>query len=352
MTNRQNKTLAEDFFLPDFCQAQSVFLVLLIAELLAVIFTLLNVHSLNSLWRELGFYSIAIQIIALVSVSSLCLLRSWLSQYNDWIAGLLSLLVILIATLIFSLLTIYAYWLQSIDLSQKAQWHFLLRNLLISGLIGAIALRYFYLQLQYHQQLTLESSARLDALQARIRPHFFFNSLNVIASLTRLDPSKAETAIEDLSELFRATLDNRQALIPLQQELDIGERYLAIEKLRLGDRLTIEINLEPAAGLVLVPPLSLQPLLENAVYHGIQMLPQGGLVTVDATLSSDVLTLQVCNPAAAQKNHNGHGMALANIGQRLEVIYQGKASLTQEVVDDRYCVVMRLPLLQNNKLTE
>jgi len=334
---------SSEFFLPDFCQAQSLFLVVLVAELLAVIFTLLNVQPQSSLWNLLGFYSISIQIVSLVSVSLLCWLRTVLSGLSDWIAGAFSLGIILLTTLAFSLSVIKWYWVLPIDLTQPAQSHMVIRNLFVAGLIGSVALRYFYLQQQYRRQLALEASARLEALQARIRPHFLFNSMNVIASLTRIDPAKAEAAIEDLSDIFRATLDTRQELIPFAEELRNGEKYLAIEQLRLGDRLKITKNITPACGDILLPPLSVQPLLENAVYHGIQMLPEGGVVTINARMENDYLLIEVVNPKAPRRNTDGHGIAMKNISQRLEVIYSGKAKLERVADENCYRVLMTVP---------
>ena len=335
-----------EFFLPDFCQIQSLFLVLLIAELLAVIFTLLNIQPQTSLWKLLGLYSISIQIVSLISVSLLCWLRPLLARYSDWISGLLSLAVILLTTLMFSFGVIYWYWLVPIDLAQPAQKYLLIRNLFVAGLIGSVALRYFYLQQQYLKQLVLESSARLEALQARIRPHFLFNSMNVIASLTRIDPAKAEAAIEDLSDLFRATLIHRQELIPFAEELQNGERYLSIEKLRLGDRLNIEKQVDTECEAVLVPPLSVQPLLENAVYHGIQMLPDGGTVSIRAKVENEKLIVEIANPRTDSRTHQGHGIALSNISQRLAMIYSGKARLERFSQPDSYRVVMTIPVKQ------
>ncbi|MDH5435045.1 MAG: histidine kinase, partial [Gammaproteobacteria bacterium] len=209
MEAKNNKT-PHDFFLPDFCQAQSLFLVVLVTELLAVLFTAFDWSSQASFWSILAIYSVSIQMVTLFSIASLCLLRNWLSNFDDWMAGLLSLSIILFFTLLFSLMVIVFYWILPIDLTDSFQLNFIFRNILVSSLIGAATLRYFYLQLQYRKQLTLQTSAKLDALQARIRPHFLFNSMNVIASLTQIDADKAESAIEDLSDLFRVTLDNAQ----------------------------------------------------------------------------------------------------------------------------------------------
>jgi two-component system sensor histidine kinase AlgZ len=322
-------------------------MVVLIGELIAVIFTLLSSNNASDSWQLLGLYSISLQWISLSSVLTLCLLRPSLAALNDVYAGIISLLIILLATAIYTYIAIVFYFGLYFDLGELSQSQFLMKNLLIAGLIGAVLLRYFYLQQQYRKQLTLESSARLEALQARIRPHFLFNSMNVIASLTRIDPSKAETAIEDLSDLIRATLDTKDELIPLEIELENGKRYLSIEQLRLGERLQLDWQIEQQALSVLVPPLSVQPLLENAVYHGIQMVPDGGTVTIKASLSGDSLLIEVTNPLYQGGKHHGNGIALDNIRQRLEVIFSQRASLNRTAEDSTYRVVMQVPINPN-----
>jgi len=343
--NREN-TQAQDFFLPDFCRAQSLLLVILIGELLALIITLLQAQSTQSLWYWLGIYSLSIQSVSLTSVIILCQLRGWLGRFNDLLAGAVCWLIILLVTTLFWAVSVHYFYALPISLEDSMQRQMLIKQLMIAGLIGAVALRYFYLQQQYKKQLQLEASARLQALQARIRPHFLFNSLNVIASLTRLDASKAERAIEDLSDLIRATLDNKDELIPLQKELENGRRYLALEELRLGDRLRVIWQVDEDCMTHPVPPLSVQPLLENAVYHGIQPLPEGGTVTLTVQKHGNDLFLEVTNPRAAEaysKPHNGRGMALRNIRQRLRVLYGQSAKLELSEQGTSYRVMMTIP---------
>ncbi|MCW8880176.1 MAG: histidine kinase [Kangiellaceae bacterium] len=332
-----------DFFLPDFCQPQSVFFVILIAELLAVIFTLLNLRPSDSMWNILGLYSISIQTVSLFSVAALCLLRPYMARFSDWISGAFSLALIILVTFGFSLVVIKWYWLLPLDFSHQAQASLVVRNLFIAGLIGAVALRYFYLQQQYRRQLVAETNARLQALQARIRPHFLFNSMNVIASLTQIDPNKAELAIQDLSDLFRATLDDKQELIPLAIELENGKKYMAIEQLRMGPRLKVNWDISDDSLSIDVPPLSIQPLLENAVYHGIQQIPEGGEVSIKSRIEKAQLILQVTNPTIEGRRAAGHGIALKNIAQRLEMIYQGKARMENSRLQGEYKVTLAIP---------
>ena len=333
----------KEFFLPDFCRVQSILMVVLIGELLAVIFTLLTAQNNTDTWQSLGLYSISLQWILLMSVGTLCLLRPSLAGLKDIYAGIISLFIILAATFIFTFISIVYFYGLYFDPTELVQRQYFMNNMIIAGLIGAVMLRYFYLQQQYRKQLTLETSARLDALQARIRPHFLFNSMNVIASLTRIDPKTAETAIEDLSDLIRATLDNKKELIPLNTELENGKRYLSIEKLRLGDRLTVDWEIDEGCLELLVPPLSVQPLLENAVYHGIQMLPEGGVVKVKVSLLDKMLFIEVNNPKLEYSAHSGHGIALNNISQRLEVLFRGRASLERINNSNLYTVIMKIP---------
>ena len=332
-----------EFFLPDFCRVQSVLMVILIGELLSVIFTLLNIELSGDNWLVFGFYSISLQWISLSSVATLCLLRPSLAKLQDFVAGLISLLIILAATFLYCYISLVFYYGVYFDLTIVAQLQFFVKNMIVAGLIGSVMLRYFYLQQQYRKQLALESSARLEALQARIRPHFLFNSMNVIASLTRIDPRKAETAIEDLSDLIRSTLDTNNELISLKIELENGKKYLSIESLRLGDRLKVDWQVDESCLSVMVPPLSVQPLLENAVYHGIQMLPEGGVVRIVVKQQDGFLTIEVSNPKLVKSRHRGHGIALNNISQRLEVIFKGRASLTRENFPAEYKVSMVIP---------
>lgn len=346
-TKHLDKTLVE-FFLPDFCNPQSILMVILIGELLAVIFTLLNTQANADLWQLLGLYSLSLQSVGLSSVGVLCFTRSYLSKMNDFLAGLVSLIIILIATLIFTYVSIVFYHGSLFDLSHYDQFQYLIKNWVIAGLIGSVLLRYFYLQQQYVKQIGLESVARLDALQARIRPHFLFNSMNVIASLTQIDPKLAETAIEDLSDLIRATLDNNDDLIPLSKELSNGKKYLSIESLRLGERMSVQWNVEDGCNRILVPPLSVQPLLENGVYHGIQLLTDGGMLQIDVSKNKTHLLISVSNPTPdttkKHSSHKGQGIALNNIEQRLDVIFKGKASISSTQKEDVYRVEMKIPL--------
>ncbi len=186
----------------------------------------------------------------------------------------------------------------------------------------------------------------MAALQARIRPHFLFNSLNSIAGLIPEDPDAAERAVEDLAGLFRASLRDPSAEIELGAELDLCRQYLAIESHRLGDRLTVDWQLEDLPLRETVPPLLLQPLVENAVYHGIQLRPEGGAVTIRLRCEGDDVIATVTNPLAptGAVAVQGNQMALQNIRERLRAWAGDRARLDTERRADCFVATLRLPL--------
>jgi two-component system sensor histidine kinase AlgZ len=203
-----------------------------------------------------------------------------------------------------------------------------LRNIAVGFIVSSLALRYFYVSAEWKRSIELEALARIRALQARIRPHFLFNSMNTIASLTRTHPDRAEQAVEDLADLFRASLAEADTMISLKEELEIARTHERIERLRLGDRLRVVWNINDLPQRASVPSLIVQPLLENAVYHGIEMLPAGGTVTITGRLIERQIEIEVRNPIPSQAGYGereGNRMALENIRQRLELAWPGRA---------------------------
>jgi two-component system sensor histidine kinase AlgZ len=186
--------------------------------------------------------------------------------------------------------------------------------------------------------------ARLQALQARIRPHFLFNSINAVLSILRADPRRAETALEDMADLFRMAMADSQKMVLLRREIELSRQYLSLEKLRLGERLRENWQIDEALNDALVPPLMLQPLLENAVYHGIEPLSEGGLIEVKLNLKGNELHLDVRNPCHGKCGvHNGNKMALENIRERLALQFDVEASYSVESGSDYYHVHIQLP---------
>jgi two-component system sensor histidine kinase AlgZ len=224
-------------------------------------------------------------------------------------------------------------------------WKFLLPNLGIAAIVGALTLRYFFVAHEWRRSVELEARSRIRALQARIRPHFLFNSLNTVASLTRSDPARAEEAIEDLADLFRVSLSDARAQITLREELEVARIYQRIEQLRLGGRLQVRWKVADLPVDAIVPSLLLQPLLENAIGHGIEPLPEGGTVLVEGTSDGEQVTIRISNPvsATAKAVRSGNRMALDNIRQRLELAFPGRASVTVDDGGEQYRVTLQFP---------
>ncbi len=190
-----------------------------------------------------------------------------------------------------------------------------------------------------------EAKARLQALQARIRPHFLFNSLNTIASLTYSDPERAEQAIENLADLFRASL-NASSSISLQEEIELTREYIDLESLRLDERLKIDWNIDANSEQITLPALTLQPLVENAIYHGIEPLEEGGTVNISIHQNDD-LTIEITNPlnlSESKSHRQGNRMALNNIAERLHLAFQGKAKIEHIVQNNLYTVTIKIPI--------
>ena len=209
-----------------------------------------------------------------------------------------------------------------------------------------MVLRYFYVQQQLREQEQSELQARIQALQSRIRPHFLFNSMNIIASLISVDPETAESVVEDLSELFRASLNDAGNQVLLTEELELCERYVRIEQLRLGDRLRLAWDIGEYPDATKIPLLTLQPLLENAIYHGIQPLPDGGTIAVTLRYDRNVVSVRITNPlpsAEYRAQTQGNKMAVNNIRSRLNVLYNDAAELTAEAEGDVYVTMLRYP---------
>ena len=188
------------------------------------------------------------------------------------------------------------------------------------------------------------AEARLQALQARIRPHFLFNSLNAVLSLVRSDPRRAEGALEDMAELFRTLMADNRTLSTLGEEVALTRQYLNIEHLRLGERLTVEWKIDPRAESVQVPPLMLQPLVENAVYHGVEPGMGPGTIQIAAALQGDELRLVLSNPYHPEHQHRqGNRMALANIGERLRLHFDVEAKIETKITGGRFEIRVTVP---------
>jgi two-component system sensor histidine kinase AlgZ len=331
--------------LPDFCRLPRIAAVCGVAQLTVVVLFLSPSMAQSGSWQGFLFASAFAQWLALAAAVSLCKSRSVLSRFRPALAYFL-------AALIPGLITAMAAWL--IYFLDDALAYGLTRGLGVSRFIGSIAvtvsllsgvlLRYFYVREQWQEQVKAHAKASLQALQARINPHFLFNSMNTIAALVRKDPKTAETAIEDLSDLFRAALGEEHSESTLAQELQIARQYLAIEQLRLGQRLQMDWQL--AGDLPMhckMPRLLLQPLLENAVAHGVALLPEGGCIVFSVNRDGNVLQFEIRNPTDTELDRPGLGHAQLSIQQRLGLMYGGQASVSGRVEGNQYVCRLRIP---------
>ena len=338
----------DEMFLPNFCGMRMVFGVVIIAELFAFVLALAPLSQPTDLrWQNLGLISLFVQWCALGTAAVLCLVRPWLCRYSNTQTAVLSYLIMI---LVIGLISEAAYWLTpKVDISINQHWQFLIRNLIIGAIISGPVLRYFYVQHQWRRRIEAETQARLQALQSRIRPHFLFNSMNTIASLTRSQPEQAEMAVENLSDLFRASLSDATQRFTLDEELDLCRRYVQIESLRIGeDRLKVNWQTNNLPGDALIPPLTLQPLLENAIYHGIESLTEGGTIDVTGTINKKHIELRLKNPIPASgmpKPNHGNQLAQENITERLQAFYQRKADIHFDEQTDYYEVVLNFPYI-------
>jgi two-component system, LytTR family, sensor histidine kinase AlgZ len=340
-------------WVPDFCRLSTLFAVIVGAEVVVVILSLAPLTPERWNPGAFGTASLFAQWIALVSATILCKLRVPLSLVKPFFGALLAVSVP-IAVAAFG-----AWMLLKVDLGLGTYLgvpnadpaRFVLRCASLAGLIGAAALRYAYVQDQWRQQIRAQAKAEVDALQARIRPHFLFNSMNTIASLVRIDPVRAERAVEDLSDLFRAALGAGEGESSLAGEVELAERFLAIESLRLGDRLEVRWQREePLPWELKMPRLVLQPLVENAIIHGIARLAEGGAVDIRLHIEGKTLRMSVGNPcprpesASVTPLETSNGHAQQSIVQRLRYRFGLEATMVTRYADGYYACELKLPL--------
>jgi two-component system sensor histidine kinase AlgZ len=330
--------------LPDFCDVRVIFMLVLLTELLAMVLS--SVPAANAFWDRFAFISMLMQWIGLINAAILCKLRSRLNMMPNR-ANIISsfcLMMLVSLGLGFLIITINS-WLGIDDFTSPLGEHFILRIAIMSAAIYAVMLRFFYIQQQWKLHLLAHSKAEIQALRARIRPHFLFNSMNTIASLIALSPEKAEKAVEDLADLFRSSL-NEQNDNTLADELKLTRSYLDIETLRLDERLQIDWSIDSSLEKTEIPALCLQPLVENAIYHGIEPLPGGGTISISASKQGKKLVLAVGNPIGDQKIslHKGNHIAQENIKQRLQLVYGSDAKFNINETKSEYLITLEIPL--------
>jgi two-component system, LytTR family, sensor histidine kinase AlgZ len=308
---------------------------LLLVNALGVLAAFAHTPEWPGWWNHFLLIAAFVQPILLLSLLVLCGARRWLAKlpYREGLA-VVALLELAIAALVYLSLK------NAIPLSELMG----LPQFLLCTLI-ATCIALFYLDLRSRALSPAITEARLQALQARIRPHFLFNSITAVLSLMRADPKRAERALEDLADLFRVLMADNRQLVPLQDEFILCRQYLELEQLRLGERLRIDWHIERMPEEALVPPLVLQPLLENAVYHGIEPSSEPGEITINIYRNRDQVFIVLRNPYKGDgaKHHSGNKMALNNIRERLALHFDVEASLKTQVTGSMYQVTITLP---------
>lgn len=337
---KQNPSFAASVFrvagsrLPDLRNMGVCLRILVAVNLMALIAAILHAPTFDQVLLKLAELSVMLQPILLLSLLVFYGLYPWLRKLS-YRAGV----AFIIATVLG--LTWLAYQVGASLFGPEAMAP-LLRSWLLTMIVTIVVLGYFNLRQRALSPAIAE--ARVQALQARIRPHFLFNSINAVLSIVRSDPKRAETALEDMADLFRVLMADNRELVPLAQEIGLCRQYLALEKLRLEERLSINWQIDNIPPDAMIPPLILQPLLENAVYHGVEPMPDGGVVTINIQSTGKEVHICLSNPYLPQNQHHaGNKMALKNIRERLSLHFDAEASLKSRSGKGLYQVDIVIP---------
>ncbi len=340
----------EQLFLPNLGGVKNVLTLIVVGELLAILLVLADTWDPDFM-QQLSMKSLFVQWTVLGSAGAIVALRSVLKNSSVTVIACVSYMVILLVTFVTS--EIAFQLLYAVKVKGNGHIVFLTKNIAIAAIVAIIALRYLYLQHQVRRRLLAESRARVQALQSRIRPHFLFNSMNTIAALVNSQPDVAEQTVEDLADLFRMSLSGSDKKHTLGQELEMAKRYLRIEQLRLGDRVELKWDIAEAPLGALIPPVILQPLLENAVYHGIEPRVSGGVIQFSARLRDGEVVILVSNsmPDETEKKNTrkGHQIAIKNIQERLELSYNPPGKLKMMEDGGYFTVEVRIPYQRINR---
>jgi two-component system sensor histidine kinase AlgZ len=341
-------SLARTPWLPDLCRLPRIAAGLGVAEGVVLVLALAPRAEDSWSFAEFSAASLFALWLALIVAVSLCKARPWIDALPRWLGIVVAVaLPVGVAALGATIVYRIDIGLQTgLSLPYGEGLRFVSSVALLAGLISGGALRYFYVREQWQAELQAQAKAQVEALQARIKPHFLFNSMNTIASLVRSDPVTAERAVEDLADLFRAALGAGEGNATLAEELALCERYLSIEGLRLGERLRVHWDVaEPLPRTMRLPRLLLQPLVENAIVHGIARLPEGGVVDIRLAERDGALHASIRNPTLPLRERDtGNRHAQDNVARRLAYHFGPKATLTRAYADGYYVCELTLPL--------
>ncbi len=333
-----------EIVIPDCCNIGVVFRTLLVVNVAFLTGILLHTGGWQAGLSRFVEASTLIELASLSSLVALCGLRKLIRTIPLWGQRLACALVpAAVTSLMVRLLSVNPLFIDSFGSLHAAE------AALVAALFGILLQHYFELRTRAFSPALVE--ARLQALQARIRPHFLFNSLNAVLALIRTEPQRAETTLEDLADLFRVLMRDARDMTTLEQEIRLCRQYLSIEKVRLGDRLQVKWNAVDIGKEVFkraqIPSLLLQPLLENAVHYGVEPAREPALIQIDITRQIDRIEISVVNPYYGDASiSEGNHMALNNIRQRLALLYDVEAQLTTSIARGFFEVKLRFPYVK------
>ena len=328
----QARTARDLVLIPDWCNSGVAIRVILGWNLIGMVVALAISTDLYG-WSSVSLrFALTLEPTLIGSLLLACVSRPVLVKLPEMVQVIL---VLLIPAL---LLTSYEVALGPLLLASR---DLLWRDAILAALAAGATLYWARLRGQSH--LPALAEARLAALQSRIRPHFLFNSLNAVLGLIRSDARRAETMLEDLADLFRVLMRDHHERVPLDEEISLCQKYLDIEGLRLGERLAVEMHVDERARQALVPLLLLQPLVENAVLHGIEPSAAAGLIKIDVERRGNQVAVTISNPWHGENVRVGHQIGLSNVRQRLELLHDLEARLETRIEDGRFLVNMTLP---------
>jgi two-component system sensor histidine kinase AlgZ len=336
---KQTASLAFNYrpHLPDFCNLGVMLRLIVLVNLLCVAAAVLKTTSVSELTLAFLTMSVIVQPALILSLLALCILRR-LSVQMSYAREMTLFLGVqsTIAALCYALMRALP-----LGVVQVPVWQYVFFYAFVTAAV------LFYFDMRSRALAPSLTEARLQALQARIRPHFLFNSLNAALSLIRSEPQRAERVLENMADLFRSLMSDNRELVRLDEEVNLCLNYLEIEQIRLGDRLKVNWKIDSMPVNALVPPLILQPLVENAVYHGIEPCETPGEINIEIFERGGSLVIVLENPAVAGdgiSTTHGNRMAIANITERLQLHYDAEARLKSEIAGLVYRVTITLPV--------
>jgi len=322
--------------LPNFRNLGIVLRILLAGNLYVFAAAILLIRGGRAYWERIVEIGALVEPLLIFSVLALVALNGPLQRMPYWLGAATVLLLELALTT-----GLYAAGYNLLAAEPAPLWRYC-----VLVTLGTLALL-LYFDLRGRALSPALSEARLQALQARIRPHFLFNGMNAVLSLIRQDPKRAETALENLAELFRMLMSDNRELAPLAREVELCRQYLDLEQLRLGERLKVEWRVQRMPDDAMVPALVLQPLIENAVYHGVEPRLEPSVVSIEVYAAGEQVHTVLRNPyRESSDRHGGNRMAVANIRERLQLHFDAEAALTAKVTDGTYEVRIVMPYVK------